>query len=71
MSNGGAMTTITISLPEHRLLKLKEMATRLSVAPEALVRFSVEEILSRPEEAFKQAADYVFAKNAELYRRLT
>ncbi|MCD6336586.1 MAG: DNA-binding protein [Candidatus Latescibacteria bacterium] len=64
------MAAIMISLPEHCLLKLKERATRLSVAPEALVRFSVEEIPSRPEEAFKQAADYVFAKNVELYRRL-
>ncbi|OPX25556.1 MAG: DNA-binding protein [Candidatus Latescibacteria bacterium 4484_107] len=64
------MTPITISLPEHRLLKLNEMATRLSVAPEALVRFSVEEVLSRPEEAFRQAADYVLANDAESYRRL-
>jgi hypothetical protein len=34
------------------------------------VRVSIEELLSRPEDAFKQAAGYVLKKNAELYRRL-
>ena len=64
------MNTITIALPDDRLLKLKEMATRLGVAPEELVRVSIEELLTRPEEAFEQAVDYVLQKNAELYRRL-
>jgi len=64
------MTTITITLPDDRLLKLKERATRLSVSPEELVRVSIEELLSRPDEAFQRAVDYVLEKNAELYRRL-
>jgi hypothetical protein len=65
-----AMTTITIALPDDRLLKLKEMANRFGVVPEELVRVSIEELLTRPEEAFERAVDYVFKKNAELYRRL-
>ena len=64
------MTTITIALPDDRLLKLKETAARLGVAPEDLVRVSVEELLTRPEEAFRLALDYVLKKNTELYRRL-
>lgn len=64
------MTTITISLPDDRLQKLREIATRLSVAPEELVRASIEELLNRPEEEFQQALAYVLNKNAELYRRL-
>ena len=64
------MTTITISLPDDRLQKLKELATRFSVAPEELVRVSIEELLTRPEEDFRRALDYVLNKNAELYRRL-
>jgi hypothetical protein len=64
------MTTITITLPDDRLLKLKERATRLSVSPEELVRVSIEELLSRPDEAFQRAVNYVLEKNAELYRRL-
>jgi hypothetical protein len=64
------MTTITITLPNDRLLKLKERATRFSVSPEELVRVSIEELLSRPDEAFQRAMNYVLKKNAELYRRL-
>jgi len=64
------MTTITIAMPEERLLKLREAAARLGVSPEELVRVSIEELLAPPEEAFREAVDYVLDKNAELYRRL-
>ncbi len=64
------MTTITIALSEERLGRLKELAARLGVAPEDLVRISIDELLAQPEEAFGRAADCVLRKNAELYRRL-
>ena len=64
------MTTITISLPDERLQRLKEIAARFSVAPEELVRVSIEELLTRPEEDFRRALEYVLNKNAELYQRL-
>ena len=64
------MTTITISISEDRLEKLKEIATRLRVAPEDLVRATVEELVTRPEGEFQRALEYVLNKNAELYRRL-
>lgn len=64
------MTTITITLPDDRLQQLKEIASRFKVAPEELVRASVEELLARPEDDFQRALDYVLRKNAELYRRL-
>jgi hypothetical protein len=64
------MNTITITLPDDRLLKLRETATHLNVSPEELVRVSIEELLTRPEEAFQRAVDYVLKKNAELYWRL-
>jgi len=64
------MHTITITLPDDRMLKLKETATQLQVSPEELVRVSVEELLTRPQESFQRAVDYVLKKNAELYRRL-
>jgi len=63
-------TCITIALPDDRLLKLKETAARVGVAPEELVRVSIEELLTRPEETFERAVHYVLEKNAELYRRL-
>jgi predicted transcriptional regulator len=65
-----AMTTITVSLSDDRLQKLKEIAERFSVAPEELVRVSIEELLTRPEEDFQRALEYVLKKNVELYRRL-
>jgi len=64
------MTSITIAIPDERLLKLKELAARFQVTPEELVRVSVEEILTRSDEDFQRAASYVLKKNAELYQRL-
>ncbi len=64
------MSTITITLPEDHLAKLREIATRFNVKPEELARVSIEELLAQPEESFQKAADYILHKNAELYRRL-
>ena len=64
------MSTITVALTDDALLKLQETASRLGVTAEELVRASVEELLSQPDEAFKRALDHVLRKNAELYRRL-
>jgi len=64
------MTTITVALPDDRMVKLKEMASRLGVVPEELVRVSIEELLTRPEADFERAVDYVLGKNAALYQRL-
>jgi antitoxin FitA len=64
------MSTITITLSDERLLRLRELAKEAKLAPEDLVRASVEEWLSRPKDDFARAANYVLQKNAELYRRL-
>lgn len=64
------MGVVTIALSEERLLRLKELAQEAKLAPEELLRASVEEWLSRPQDDFARAADYVLQKNAELYRRL-
>jgi antitoxin FitA len=64
------MRTITITLADERLQKLKELAKEAQIAPEELLRISVEEWLSRPKDDFTRAANYVLQKNAELYRRL-
>ena len=65
------MNVITITLPEERLLKLKEMADSLGVTSEELVRLSIDDLLTRPDRAFEEATRKVLEKNAELYRRLT
>jgi len=64
------MATLTITLSEESLTQLREKAKRFRVAPEELIRVSLEELLARPDEEFQRAMEYVLTKNAELYRRL-
>jgi len=64
------MVTLTVTLSEEKWIQLREKARYYGVAPEELLRVSLEELLSRPDEAFQEAMAYVLTKNAELYRRL-
>jgi len=64
------MNTITIALPDDCLPKLKEKANHFNISPEELVRVSIEELLTRPDETFQAAVDYVLKKNAELQNAL-
>lgn len=64
------MTSITIALPDELMEKLQDLARRHNVAPEDLVRASVEELVAAPEEFFQEAINYVLEKNKELYKRL-
>lgn len=64
------MTNITVSISDDHMRKLREKASRFQVAPEELVRVSLEDLLTRPEADFMQALEYVLQKNAELYQRL-
>ena len=63
------MNTITITLFEEHLAKLRERADRFELNPEKLASVGLEELLSRPEEGFHGSVEYVLGKNAELYRR--
>ena len=62
--------TITVTLPEERFSKLRELADRRGLAPEDLARLGVEELLGRPDEEFVKLVDHLLGKNAELLRRL-
>lgn len=64
------ITTFTITLPDERVKKLQEIADRFRVAPEELVRASLEELLTRPLDDFQRVLECVLTKNAELYQRL-
>ena len=64
------MSNITITLPEDRMAKLRELAAGLGMSPEELIRASLEDLLGRPEEEFQRAINYVLQKNKELYLRL-
>ena len=52
------------------MAKLQEAAERLRVSPEDLAILSLEEKLAQIDAQFRDAADYVLNKNAELYKRL-
>jgi len=64
------MTTLTITIADDRAKKLQELASRLKVAPEELLRVSLEDLLATPDDEFEKVARYVLQKNAEVYRRL-
>ena len=63
------MNTITISLPEDRLKALERLSRQFNLAPEELVRISVEE-LTRREKDFKKAISFVQERNDSLYQLL-
>ena len=64
------MVAITIELPKDRIQRLKEYAEKFGVPIEELVRVTVEDMLSQPEERFLKTVQYVLKKNADLYKRL-
>ena len=64
------MKVLELKLSEPTLAKLEAAAERLSVSPEDLAILSLEEKLTQLDIQFKNAADYVLNKNAELYKRL-
>ncbi len=67
---GDVMATISITLSDAGLDELRTRSAHAGLTPEAFLSRHAEQLLERPDEAFQQAAAYVLAKNAELYRRL-
>ena len=64
------MTTVSIPLTDERLAELRARAARTGQSVEDFLSRRVGELLDRPDDEFRRAADSVLAKNAELYRRL-
>lgn len=64
------MTQMTVTLPDEFAERLLQRSQELGIAPEDLVTASVEELLDRPSEEFRELMDYLISKNRELYKRL-
>jgi antitoxin FitA len=65
------MTMITIPLSDERAAQLRRCAEQAGLPAEEFLRLRVEQLLAEPDQRFRQAANYVLQKNAELYRRLS
>lgn len=64
------MNSITLDLSDTQFQTLQDLATVHGVAIEVLLKASLEDWLNSQKSAFVDAANYVMAKNAELYQRL-
>jgi len=64
------VASITIDLSDSQFQKLQNLARVHGIATEMLLKASLEDWLNLQKGDFVDAADYVLAKNAELYRRL-
>jgi hypothetical protein len=64
------MPTITITLPEEKATKIREIAKNMNIDPEELIKVGIEDLISIPEDEIREAMSYVVEKNKELYIRL-
>ena len=65
------MATLTISLSDEEMRRLETLGKREGLTVEQIVRFSVCDFISQPDDTFHAAAKRVMEKNAELYLRLS
>jgi hypothetical protein len=64
------VASITLDISDIQFQKLQDLATVYGIAPEALLKASLEDWLNSQKSEFIDAANYVLTKNAELYQRL-
>lgn len=64
------MNSLTITLSEEYMAKLKALSNQLGTSPQELLQMSIEDLLAEPETAYQHAKRYVLKKNKELYQRL-
>jgi antitoxin FitA len=64
------MASIILDLSDAQFQKLQDLATLHGIAPEVLLKASLEDWLNSQKSEFVDATNYVLTKNAELYQRL-
>jgi hypothetical protein len=65
------MVTLTISLSDEEMRRLEVLGKGEGLTVEQMVRLSVRDFISQPDESFLMAAKRVISKNSDLYRRLS
>jgi hypothetical protein len=64
------VASIILDLSDTQFQKLQDLAAMHGVALDVLLRASLEDWINSQKSEFVDAANYVLAKNAELYQRL-
>jgi len=64
------MSTLRITLPDHQITELEQIASRVGSSPEKLIRASIQELLRQAQPNIHHAIAYVLKKNNALYQRL-
>lgn len=62
---------LSVEFDETQFEKLQEKAKLLGILPKQLIKAAVTDLLNIQDEDFLSAANYVFSKNKELYKRLS
>lgn len=62
--------TFAIELTDEQVRLLGERAVELGVSAERLAAAAVVDLITKPQDDYLHAAEYVLTKNEELYRRL-
>lgn len=65
------MTTVTVSLSDEEMRRLKELSTREGLTVEQMVRVGIHDFIGQPDDSFRAVTRRVLEKNADLYRRLS
>jgi antitoxin FitA len=63
--------SISLNLDDEQSTRLEERARQLGVDPRELAKAAVNDLLTRNDDDFDRAAQFVLEKNRELYRRLS
>ncbi|HEX5315391.1 MAG TPA: DNA-binding protein [Candidatus Kapabacteria bacterium] len=64
------METLELQISSEEQHALAARAAELGLSKEELLRRSLHQVLTPAKLTFKEALEYTFRKNAELYRRL-
>jgi len=63
--------SISLNLDDEQSARLEERARELGVDARELAKAAGNDLLTRSADDFDRAAQFVFEKNRELYRRLS
>ena len=65
------MKTISINLDDRKADLLKKKADLFGLSVQDFVNAAFDDLLSKPDDDFCEAMDYILKKNKELYKKLS